>query len=196
MGYYFDSTHGIYPGGGTFFPLEPQRDPDTRQGLGRLGPGESVAVSMDFGADNADIAAWVVNVTSTEAEQPGYLATWDGNPMYPTPSTSTLNFNPGTTVPNLAVVPSRPSEEGQTISVFASNTTHVIVDILGYYGDSSLTGGLRFEPNSPTRIVDSRFGQGTPGALGPGGTAVITTPPNLVDVFTFGLALNLTGIPP
>jgi hypothetical protein len=74
--------------------------------------------------------------------------------------------------------------------------THIIVDIVGYYDDSTLPDGLRFEPMTPTRLVDSRIGQGWPSALGTGTTATIAAPANIAGDDTWALATNVTAVLP
>jgi hypothetical protein len=203
VGYYLDSSLNPSAGpGGLFHPGTPFRRLDTRTWpFGKLGPGYSALLRTNFGEGNAHIKAWVVNITATESEGPGYVTAWNGDG--PPPNASNLNLAPGKTVPNFAIVPSRrcwecPAETygWQTIEVFTSNTTHLIVDMFALYDDGSDTDGLRLEPNTPTRIVDSRFAQGTPGPLGQGQTATITTPGGLLGATTDGLALNVTAITP
>jgi hypothetical protein len=55
---------------------------------------------------------------------------------------------------------------------------------------------LRFAPNVPTRITDTRIGQGWPSRLGWGETASILTPSSIATAGTWGLALNVTGVLP
>lgn len=201
VGYYNDSKIGTFPGG-LMHPNEPYRRLDTRTWpYGKLESGDSAILLTNFGAGNSRIKAWAVNITATESEGYGYVTAFAGGNTPPT--ASTLNLTPGKTVPNYAIVPSRQCWEcegttygWQTIEIFTSNTTHVIVDMFAIYDDGYYTGGLRLEPNTPTRIVDSRFGQGTPGALGPAKTASITTPEALRGETTEGLALNVTAVQP
>ena len=65
----------------------------------------SAVLRTNFGEDNAHIKAWVVNITATDSEGPGYVTAWNGD-GYP-PNASNLNLAPGKTVPNFAIVPSR-----------------------------------------------------------------------------------------
>jgi hypothetical protein len=80
--------------------------------------------------------------------------------------------------------------------VYTSADAHIIVDIVGYYDDGSLPNGLRFEPIVPTRIVDTRFGQGWSGALGAGSTATIAAPASIAGLDTWALATNVTAVTP
>src|SRR4051812_23532548 len=49
---------------------------------------------------------------------------------------------------------------GGTISIVASNPTHVILDINGYFVAASDPTALAFDPVTPCRIADSRTGVG------------------------------------
>jgi len=116
-----------------------------------------------------------------------------------------LNFTAGAkAVPNLAIVPVGPCTAAPScvglpqIAVYngSSGFTHVLVDIFGLFDDSALGFGLRFQPLTPTRIVDSRIGLGTPSALGPAIEVGIHTPNPIADANTAALALNVTAVNP
>jgi hypothetical protein len=108
----------------------------------------------------------------------------------------------GATVPNFAIVPAIPcNQRGSatgwpSIGVYTSNSSHIIIDIVGYYDDGSLPDGLRFEPVVPTRIADTRSGQGWPSALGPQTTALIAAPAAVTGVDAWALAINVTAVVP
>jgi hypothetical protein len=70
------------------------------------------------------------------------------------------------------------------------------VDVVGVFDDGTLGNGFRFHPITPTRIVDSRFGQGVPNSLGAKETDVITPPGSVADLDTGALALNVTAVGP
>jgi hypothetical protein len=60
----------------------------------------------------------------------GYLTLWpQGQSM---PVVSTLNALDGTITSNMAIVPAT----NGSISVFATNPTHLVLDISGYFGSS------------------------------------------------------------
>jgi hypothetical protein len=162
-----------------------------------------ITLPLDFGPDvNPHIRALAVNVTAVNPSVAGFLTAWNG--VNDVPETSTLNFAPHATVPNLAVVPVAPCDFDPScfglpsIGVFngSAGGTHVIVDIFGVYDDSSLPGGLRFHPITPTRITDTRIGLGAPGAIGQAATATITTPGTVAGTNTVALALNVTAVSP
>ncbi|WP_211215963.1 choice-of-anchor D domain-containing protein [Catelliglobosispora koreensis] len=193
----------MYGNGGRVVIHEPVRVFDSREDWGeKLPGGEWVKVAVGYNSTTtAHLKALIVNVTVTGTSGPGHVSTWNGI-GYP-PGTSTLNFEANKTVPNFAIVPSVRCDwnpcSGQypMMGVFSNQTTHVIVDVVGFIDDGTLGYGLLFEPKSPTRIVDSRTGFGIPGAIGQGQTATVTTPGSVADpASVFALALNVTGIQP
>lgn len=190
--------------GGTYTPVVPLRLFDSRfdDGWHTKVPG---GYAVQFGAsfDNIDptvdehIKAFVVNVTVVDPDGAGYLTAWTG--LGSPPPTSTLNYTRGSTVPNMAVVPTTFYAPGgfPIIGVSTVVNAHVVVDLLGVFTDGWLGDTLlplRFSPNTPTRIADSRTALGLPGPIGPSRSVKITTP--LAGVDTWGLALNVTAVQP
>ncbi|MCE6998457.1 hypothetical protein LZG04_27185 [Saccharothrix sp. S26] len=192
-----------YMGGQYQALARPVRLADTREwGIGRLPAGYFINVTADWGDSvNYKIRAFAVNITATEPAAAGFLTAWNGN-KNTLPNTSALNYAANATVTNFAVVPSRPCYECgggssvPSIGVYTSQDTHVIVDIVGFYDDASLPGGLRFEPVVPNRIADTRTGQGWPSALGQATTATVVTPESLIGPETWALATNVTAVEP
>jgi hypothetical protein len=203
---YYTQGHGCCSGymGGQYHPLsQPVRLTDTRTwGIGLI-PGGYYVNSIASWNSTIDphIRAFAVNITGTEPADQGYLTAWNGDPGY-LPNTSTLNYTAHATIPNFAVVPTMPcfncgdATGLPSIGVATTAATHIIVDIVGYYDDGSLPNGLRFSPVVPTRIADTRSGQGWPSRLGPGGTATIPTPSSVANADTRGLATNVTAVIP
>jgi hypothetical protein len=193
-----DSTVPTLGIGGEYQPVTPERLFDSRFDWdGKVEGGGGVRIPVSYGSSvNSHIRALVVNVTAVDPSWDGYLTTWNGVGL--PPNASTLNYTAGVpAVPNMAVVPVAPCCGGfPSIGVYTQADSHIIVDILGFFDDSSLGGGLRFTPQTPVRIADTRFGQGAPGALGQGATAVITAPGAVAPAGTEALALNVTAVSP
>ncbi len=150
-----------------FVPLAPRRVVDTRDGTGgvfkrRLRAEERVRVRVSgVGGVHADATAVVANVTAVEATQPMFFTVYPGATARP--STSNINGGPGRPVPNLVVMGI--GDDG-CIEVFNSHgATHCVVDVFGYFtADGS---GDKFQPVDPSRLFDTRFGDGVPrGKLG------------------------------
>ncbi|MEV6527272.1 choice-of-anchor D domain-containing protein [Longispora sp. NPDC051575] len=190
--------------GGHLLPVRTERLFDSRSDWGeKLAANHYLRLPVSYGADiDPHIRALVVNITATEPDGAGFLTAWSGTTTFGVPFTSTLNYTKGANVPNMAIVPTAPcvkcggAEGLPSIGVHTSTNTHVVVDIVAVFDDGTLPGGLLFRPITPTRIADSRIGQGTPTAIGPGGTANVVAPPALLADGTKVLALNLTAIAP
>jgi hypothetical protein len=194
------SSQGI---GGEFQPVQPERLFDSRVDWGEKLPGGFwVEIPVSYGTTyNPRIRALAVNVTAVNGEGNGYLMTFSGSGM--PPPTSTLNFTPVGAVPNFAVVPTSFCYDCgpgvyPMIAVYTNVNVDVIVDIIGFYDDGQLADGthdgLRFTPMTPTRITDSRIGQGMPGALGQQATVSLNA--GSLPPATVALSLNVTAVSP
>ena len=124
---------------------------------------------------NALVVVGNATVVNTEAGATGGFIT-----LYPSgaalPTVSNLNYVAGQIVPNAFTV-GLGSGDG-AFQIFASSSTHFIVDITGYYSDQATDvngAGLLFYPlPNPVRLLDTRPGEpacDTPGVpLTAGGT--------------------------
>src|SRR5271166_2156645 len=117
-----------------FTPVIPCRVVDTRNPNGQFGGpaiqgGTSRSFAITEGACNVPSNAWgySLNVTVVPAAHLGYLTVWPTAENQPT--VSNLNSVDGRVKANAVTVLG--SAERAAVSVFASDTTHVIVDING-----------------------------------------------------------------
>jgi hypothetical protein len=122
-------------GGLNFYAISPCRVADTREANGPFGGPELTAGStrsFTIPASGCSIpaaaAAYAFNVTVVPSGPLGFLATWPAGS--PQPNVSTLNSFDGTVVANAAIVP---AGTGGAIDVYVNGTTHVILDINGYF---------------------------------------------------------------
>jgi hypothetical protein len=135
-GYFTDGSAA----GSWFVPLTPARIVDTRNGTGApkapLGAGRTMVVQVAGNGGVPGIAfvispkAVVLNVTVTNPTAASDLIVWPEDASQPV--ASDLNFVAGQTVPNLVVV--QLSASGQIDIFNAFGSTHVIVDVVGWYG--------------------------------------------------------------
>jgi hypothetical protein len=203
MGYFAPVDPGApATAGGRFVPLNPRRVLDTRpEEPGPvpagwtphrpvIGERVQVAVPADAGVPPSGVSALVVNVTATDPGGAGYLqAIPTGGPIG---QTSTVNYARGETAATHAIVP---LGAGGTISVFTSNTAHIVVDVMGYITDGTTppnTTGL-FVPLTPSRFYDSRV---PPRSIHPGGsttTIPLAGAPFAVPLGAAALSMNLTA---
>ncbi len=171
---------------------------DSRDESDPLSGTESEDIYDDFGDPEAaaQVSEYVLTVTAVGATKPGVLTVWSGQGTRPT--ASTVNYEPGVIAPNMVVVRAGHSAKGAgfRVSNTSSGSVHVVVDIVGIHlSDSAF--GLRFTPRAtPTRILDTRKGQGLSGAF----TARAQRTVNASSVATPGesvyLVANTTGVLP
>jgi RHS repeat-associated protein len=151
---------GTTPAPLRFVPVTPCRVADTRNAAGAFGgPAITGGTSRSFTipASSCSIPStaqgYSLNVAAVPAGPLGFLTLWPTGQTQPV--ASTLNSLDGRIKSNAAIVP---AGTGGAISVFASNTTHVILDINGYFIPASNPTGLAFFPVTPCRVADTRNG--------------------------------------
>jgi hypothetical protein len=119
------------PGTGalSLYALPPCRVADTRQPSGSPPFTGQIDVNViASGCGSVPSAqAYVVNATVVPPASLGYLTLWPQGITRPT--VSTLNALDGAITNNLAIVPAT----GTAISAFASDSTHLILDLFGYF---------------------------------------------------------------
>ncbi|GAA2140066.1 hypothetical protein GCM10009760_22930 [Kitasatospora kazusensis] len=153
--------------GSTYIPGEPTRLLDTRTdtgGLpGKVGPGEQIVADVS-GALNPDTTDTdlVLQLTATNASAPSFVTAYAATLNY-LPNTSDLNFAAGQSVTNLAFV----DVDKKGLALYNhSGSTDLVMDYVGafeHHRDAGSPGasGL-FLPAAPTRVLDTRSGNGAP----------------------------------
>ena len=102
------------------------------------------------------VIAYAVNVTVLPHGPLSFLTVWPAGE--PQPGVSTLNSPDGRTKANAAIVTGGTKGE---ISVFAYNTTDVLLDVSGYFVSSAPgVATYTFFPITPCRVVDTRYPNG------------------------------------
>lgn len=142
---------GWFGTGGTdrLFTVVPDRVKDTRFSGGPVGAGQTLDVQVAGTAKvpNGSTAA-VLNVTATGAAGFGFLTVYPSNKT--APNVSSVNFLQGEARPNTVIAPLGPDGK---IKIFASETTDVIVDVMGWFGPA---GQTEYVEVSSQRLFDSR----------------------------------------
>ncbi|MGE5570468.1 MAG: YncE family protein [Rhodospirillales bacterium] len=160
-----------------FVPITPCRLVDTREGQGKSGPfgppmlsghkARTIPVAKsncNVPAAKAYLAHFVV--VPPEGKGVGCLSAWEAG--RPWPGTVVLNAPQGGIIGNAAVVP---AGAGGDIQVLATDDTHLVIDLYGYY--VAAPAG----PPGP---------EGPPGPTGPQG---VTGPPGPAGPSTMSIAL-------
>ncbi|MFF4880982.1 hypothetical protein [Micromonospora sp. NPDC000668] len=159
---------GYYSASGSGFrSVAPLRVLDTRSaGNSAFAPNSGRALDLS-GRVPSGATAVVLNVTVTAPTTSGVLTVHPFGTAVPV--ASNLNFVAGQTIPNLVMVPVVNGKVA--IQNVSSGRTHVVADLAGWFG-----GGATdvFVPFGPTRIYDTRRGEGVP--LGPYGWGALAVP--------------------
>ena len=161
-------------GGTGFVGITPIRLADSRFSVGmgaRLHSGEvrSLTVSPSSAKNEVPrgVSAVVLNVTADNPSDVGFVTVFPSGTVLPT--ASNLNTRPGEARANLVVAPV--SADGKVNFYLKANnaggSADLIVDAVGYFTAS----GGKVETLNPSRVMDSRFGQGTPAGAFAAGTS-------------------------
>ncbi len=186
-GWFTAAPHGSRAG--RFIPIEAHRASDTRRSSsGQGAAGELVAADavVDVpigtvpGIPQSGITAVLINVTTTDTSDAGFVRVWPTGDRQP--ATSNLNATrSGDTVAGLAVVP---VGVGVSVSVYTQMASHLIVDVLGWFTDDTAplsTSGLLVAVD-PQRLIDTRTGGSPLPAQTRHGIGVATAPPGATAV--------------
>ena len=185
----------------SFYPAPPCRIADTRNATGQFGwPSMTAGQTRDFPIPLGPCSfppaaqAYSLNVTVAPPGPLGYLTTWPTGQAQP--NVSTLNSGTGKIVANAALVPGGTNE---SISVYVTDPTDVILDGNGYFAAPGSTGALTFYPVTPCRVADTRNAAGPFGGpeLAGGSTRSFTIPASACSVPSTAAAysLNVTVVP-
>ncbi len=123
------------PGGLNFYPVNACRLVDTRNANGPLGGpiiGANQSRSFTPASSNCGLpssaSAYSLNVTAVPTGYLAYVTTWPAGQTQP--YVSTLNDTKGIALANGALIP---TGTGGAISVYVTNTSHVVIDTNGYF---------------------------------------------------------------
>lgn len=142
---------GYFPASSAFVPQSPTRFLDTRD-TGILGGPDDVDVQVaGVNGIPSNVAAVVMNVTSTGATAPSFITAYPAGTTRP--DASNLNTEVAQDTPNLVIVPV--GTNGAVTLFNNAGSGHLIADVLGYFPT-----GTDFSATSPTRILDTRNGTG------------------------------------
>jgi len=188
-----------------FFPVTPCRVMDTRNANGIFGgpivpSGGTRDVPIPQSACNipSTAQAYSLNITAVPPGPAGtpldYLTVWPAGQAQPL--VSTLNSLDARVVANAAIVP---AGSNSAISVYVSDTSHVIIDVNGYFAPISTSGSLAFYSLRPCRVVDTRLATAPFGgpSLSGGSTRSFAIPssPCGVPSGVQAYSLNFTVVP-
>jgi hypothetical protein len=179
-----------------FYALAPCRIVDTRTGAG-LAPNlarDFLLLSSPCGIPST-AQAYALNMTAVPTQGLGYLVAWPtGSPQ---PGVATLTDPVGTITANTAIVG---AGSGGAITVLATDSTHLLIDINGYFAPPGAPGALGYFPVSACRMLDTRDSSGPFGGptLLAGETRVLPVQNSACSIPSISAAysMNATVVPP
>jgi len=158
-GVFFESGHGLQ-----FNTAKPCRLVDTRTNKNPIRGGTYRNFDIpQLGGCNIPTAAlaYSLNVAVVPHGPLGYLTVWPAGEAQPL--VATLNSSDGRIKANAAIVS---AGSNHSVSVYATDTTDLVIDIDGYFTAPS-SQSLQFYPMVPCRVVDTRGDLSLPQGLGP-----------------------------
>jgi hypothetical protein len=146
-----DATAWVGPGGTSrLTPVGPDRKADTRIGFGgvRLPAGGTMQLGFQAG-----LTAVAMNVVAVDPSTAGFLTAYPcGNTR---PGTATVNYVAGEARPNNTIVA---VGAANSVCIYSTAATDIVVDVTGFFGTS---GGLKYQPAGPARLLDTRTSSGS-----------------------------------
>jgi hypothetical protein len=167
-----------------FYPVTPTRLYDTRNGTAlTAGQTQNFAIQPAAGIPST-AQAYSLNLTVVPTSTLGDIIVWPTGQSQP--NTSTLNTGTNVTA-NAAIVG---AGTGGSISVSATNSTNLLIDINGYWAPAG-SGGLSLYPVTPVRVYNS-------GTSVISGTVAIPAPSSSMGIPSIAQALlmDATITPP
>ncbi len=151
-----------------------------------------VPVRGRVGVPTSNVSAVAVNLTVASPTRSGYLVA-GAELAQPGFRTSSVNFLAEQNRANLSVLPVNP-DGSITIFNASAGSTHVVIDVLGYFNDGTPSADGAFVPSTSYRAVDTRSTQSALPALSTRKLAVL---PNDGTALVFkALAVNITVAAP
>jgi hypothetical protein len=189
------SDPAISVSGAPYTAATPARLLDTRlAGDGLPVQGDTITrVPLSGPGVPAGTIAVALNITSTQADSVGHVTAFACSQVMP--PTSSLNTDPAGPTANMVVVP---YTGDNTLCLYNASTTHLIVDLVGYFTGANPTGTVLVSTEHH-RLLDTRTGEGgVSGALHAGQTVTLDLGPSsfgpvqtaILNVTSTGTAAN------
>jgi hypothetical protein len=126
-------TAGTPVSPGAVVPISPTRVVDTRIGLGAplgaVASGQTRTIQLT-GEGSGPPSGVFMNLTVTETTASGFISAYPASTVRPT--ISNLNFDPGTTVPNLAAVGLTSSQATVFVAAGTYGSVQMVADVFAY----------------------------------------------------------------
>lgn len=177
-----------YGSASSYSAVTPARILDTRTKTAVAAGGTIDLTVTGVAGVPAGATAVSLNLTVVDPKALGYLTVWPAGVTRPV--VSNVNFAANQTVPNLVTV--KVGTNG-AVRIYNGSTaaSQVVVDVGGYYTAGAPTAGGGTVAVTPTRVLDTRTGAGTP--VPAGGDITVTVTGGSVPSSATAVLLNLTA---
>ncbi|WP_186316107.1 LamG-like jellyroll fold domain-containing protein [Catellatospora sichuanensis] len=153
---YFTTDSGT--GASSYTPFGPKRFADSRTGAGGHSGLIAAGATRDYKVTGLatgsvtvpnGITAVVANVTTVSASAAGFITTWEQGQAKP--AASGLQYRATDGYAGMAIIPVNPATGKFSLS--ASQSTHVVIDVLGYFTPG--TAGLKYHTFPSVSLLDT-----------------------------------------
>ena len=180
--------------GASLTPITPERRYDSRDLGTPIGPTETLSLPVaGIGSVPADATAVALSVIAVAPTSSSFLTVSPS--LVARPLASTLNMVAGQTIPNLVLA--KIGVNGAIDIYNHAGTTHVVVDVVGWFGPVAASSTGRVTGVTPTRVLDTRIGPGPVGRLGAGRSIDVTIAGQLgIPASATAVIVNVTTVSP
>ncbi len=180
--------------GASLTPITPERRYDSRDLGMPIGPTERLSLPVaGIGSVPADATAVALSVIAVAPTSASFLTVSPS--LVARPLASTLNMVAGQTIPNLVLA--KIGANGAIDIYNHAGTTHVVVDVVGWFGPVAASSTGRVTGVTPTRVLDTRIGPGPVGRLGAGRSIDVTIAGQLgIPASATAVIVNVTTVSP
>lgn len=124
----------------------------TTLGIGTLASEYATQGGDGTGCDVVDNpAAIVVSITAVQPEANGYITAWAHGATQP--NVAVLNYRTGVNINNTTIIPQDTTAAGDEMDLYTYSTTHIVVDVVGYFDPPAVTTLEMEELESATKSV-------------------------------------------
>lgn len=177
-------------------PLTPARILDTREGVGapvgKVSSGSPLELQVTGvgGVPDDNVEAVVLNLTSARPTTDGWITAWPSGETKPL--VANLSYIAGDLIPNMVMC--KVGEGGKVNLEASSGSLDLIADVVGCF----TADGAMLSPVAPSRLLDTREGNGAPQVpVGAGGEVELQVAGRGgVPAEAKAVVLNVTGIRP
>ncbi|MGD9705279.1 MAG: SpoIID/LytB domain-containing protein [Acidimicrobiia bacterium] len=136
-----------------FVPIAPERVIDTRNGVGTSAAPvrQGCTLPVSFPSKPSGATAVAINITTTNSAAQGFITAYPCGTPRPLTAVVQTKVGDGNDIPGTTLVSLGP--DGR-VCLYTSVPTDIVVDVMGWFKP---TGGSKYLPETPERLLDTRL---------------------------------------